>query len=412
MLSLREKMFKAGYILEEEGKQEKLLNIFYSTGLKEKKSIPTMFLSGKAGAGKTFMAESFASAIGAKSLFVQCYPGMTSDSFYIAPNIEGILRNDSMNAVKKGMLVRALEATTDGDVVVVIDELDKARAEVDAFLLDFIQNGRISTGQEIYRRSNGNIWLFITSNQDRELSAALTNRVRKLEVIMKKEQFLSILNLPENHYLGMVFEKDPEFSIRQAKSYLNDLECAGESKEDFDMDLLQQYLSTEIEVDSLEDFETLNKEDLVLKDFELVAFHTSNLKSFSKLGMDCLKDIKCDSINGNYTITPHSEEELQVLYFAGQNIDREDPFYQFNSGYLEISKANSSEIRWFNKEDGITFGCLVISDDILLGVIKYKGRIFLRIANKEDFYSLPQIKGLENLEFKEPESEDNDYYED
>lgn len=402
MLNLREKMLKAGYVLEEE-RDEKLLNVFYAAGIKEKKSISSMLLTGKAGCGKTSMTEAFASTIGAKYLFVQCYTGMTSDSFYVAPNIEGILRNDSMNAVKKGLLVRALEATTDGDVVVVIDELDKARPEVDAFLLDFIQNGRISTGQEIFRRGSGNIWLFITSNQDRELSSALTNRIRKLEVTMNKEQFLSILNLPEDHYLGMIFEKDPDFSIRQAKSYLTDLALIGKSIEDFDMDILQQYLSTEIEVDSLEDFQSLNQEDLVLKDFELVAFHTSNLNHLSKTGIENLSDIKFDNHNNNYTITPHTEEELQILYFIGKNIDAYDPFYPFNTGYLEISKMNSSNMRWFNKENDITFGCLIVSDDLLFGVIKYKNKLFLRINNMNDFYVLPQLNGFENLEFERPQ---------
>ena len=46
----------------------KLVLLFEAAGKREKKSIPTLLLQGKSGAGKTFLAETFSKMIGAEDI--------------------------------------------------------------------------------------------------------------------------------------------------------------------------------------------------------------------------------------------------------------------------------------------------------------------------------------------------------
>ena len=55
-----------------------------------------------------------------------------------------------------------------------------------------------------------------------------------------KELFLEILGLPKEHYLGYFYDRCPDFLIRQAKQYLEDLEVLDE---DIDIDVLSQYIN-------------------------------------------------------------------------------------------------------------------------------------------------------------------------
>lgn len=90
-----------GYITEDK-KLAKIMQVFKMAGEKNKKNISAMLLEGAAGSGKTFLAETFASIIGAKLMFLQCYPGMGSEALLTEPNIPAILRSDSQNAIKEG----------------------------------------------------------------------------------------------------------------------------------------------------------------------------------------------------------------------------------------------------------------------------------------------------------------------
>ena len=220
---------------------------FEAAGKRSSKNIPAMLLEGPAGAGKTALAEAFAKVVRAKLLFLQCFPGMGSDSFIAEPNISAIISRDSQNSIKDGILVRSLKETTDGPTVVVLDELDKASPEVDSFLLDYLNSGRVSNGKDIWTKGDGQIWVFITSNKERQLSDALVNRTRKVYVPRpSKELFLDILGIDKTKEeirkgWEMIYNKFPDFSIRQAKSYLEDLKELG--IEGHDSDVLSQYIS-------------------------------------------------------------------------------------------------------------------------------------------------------------------------
>jgi len=236
----------------------KIILLFEEAGKRDKKSIPTLLLQGKSGAGKTFLAETFSQMIGANEKFVQCFPRMGTENFQYDVNIEGVMKQDTENSIKSGILLQALQQSQKSPVVLVIDELDKARPEVDSFLLDFLENGRLTTGTDTYVKGKFPIYTFITSNDKREIDDALVNRSKKVEVPRpEKEVFLEILRLPSNHYLGYIYDKCPNFSIRQARQYIEDLEVLGT---EIDEQALSQYINLdELNVMSLADLQRLGE---------------------------------------------------------------------------------------------------------------------------------------------------------
>ena len=107
--------------------------------------------------------------IDADEKFVQCFPRMGTENFQYDVNIEGVMKQDADSSIKAGILLQALQQSQRGPVVLVIDELDKARPEVDSFLLDFLENGRLTTGTDTYEKGEFPIYTFITSNDKREI---------------------------------------------------------------------------------------------------------------------------------------------------------------------------------------------------------------------------------------------------
>lgn len=93
-------------------KTQKIINVFENIGRKNSSNIPTLLLTGDSGTGKTYLAECFAKAIGAKLLMVQCYPGMTADNFIAEPNIAAIIKKDSQNAIKDGLTMMTMTIDT------------------------------------------------------------------------------------------------------------------------------------------------------------------------------------------------------------------------------------------------------------------------------------------------------------
>ena len=255
---IQKKLKEHGYFASKD--LAKLVLLFNEAGKRNRKSIPTLLLQGKSGAGKTFLAETFAKMIGADEKFVQCFPRMGTENFQYDVNIEGVIKQDPERSLKEGVLLQALNSSKEGPVVLVIDELDKARPEVDSFLLDFLENGRLTTGTDTYLKGEHSIYTFITSNDKREIDDALLNRSKRVEVPRpEKELFLEILGLPKEHYLGYVYDKCPDFSIRQARQYLEDLEVLGE---EIDEQALSQYINLgELEITTLEDLQKMREID-------------------------------------------------------------------------------------------------------------------------------------------------------
>lgn len=361
------KLKELGYFSNEN--LSKLVYLFEEAGKRNNKNIPTLLLKGKSGAGKTFLAETFSKMINADEKFVQCFPRMGTENFQYDVDIESVMKQNPDKAIKPGILLQALEKSKEKTVVLVIDELDKTRPDVDSFLLDFLENGRLTTGTDTYIKGEYPIYTFITSNDKREIDDALLNRSKIVEVDRPdKELFLEILGLPKEHYLGYFYDRCPDFSIRQAKQYLEDLEVLDE---DIDIDVLSQYVSLDKnETLSMYDMNYISElENKGLK-VEMPELHNmkieideGNNKKFFKIAKRHKNlGIKFESYDENrYRIYIDNIKQLKELRPI---LDNDDYF----SGWIEDSAdMEKDNIIWADNIDnktGTKFGLELINDEI------------------------------------------------
>jgi len=138
------------------------------------------FLTGPAGSGKTFLAEALARIDNRRTFFFQAFPGCRKEELYqtILPDAD----QPSGFRTQAGVLPLAAEASLKADTTLILDEWDKTHPSTDAFLLDFLQNGRISVpGSEIVADQK-RLSVFITLNDERELSEPLLRRLPLIEL--------------------------------------------------------------------------------------------------------------------------------------------------------------------------------------------------------------------------------------
>jgi len=361
------KLKELGYFSNEN--LSKLVYLFEEAGKRNNKNIPTLLLKGKSGAGKTFLAETFSKMINADEKFVQCFPRMGTENFQYDVDIESVMKQNPDKAIKPGILLQALEKSKEKPVVLVIDELDKTRPDVDSFLLDFLENGRLTTGTDTYIKGEYPIYTFITSNDKREIDDALLNRSKIVEVDRPdKELFLEILGLPKEHYLGYFYDRCPDFSIRQAKQYLEDLEVLDE---DIDIDVLSQYVSLDknetLSMYDMNYISELENKGVKIEVPELynmkIEIDEGNNKKFFKIAKRHKNlGIKFESYDENrYRIYIDNIKQLKELRPI---LDNDDYF----SGWIEDSvDMEMDNIIWADNIDnktGTKFGLELINDEI------------------------------------------------
>jgi len=409
---------KLGYFASQD--LSKLVLLFEAAGKKESKSIPTLLLQGKSGAGKTFLAETFAKKIGAEEKFVQCFPRMGTENFQYDVNIEGVMKQDADKSIKDGILLQALQQSKTSPVVLIIDELDKARPEVDSFLLDFLENGRLTTGTDTYERGEFPIYTFITSNDKREIDEALLNRSKRVEVPRPdKNLFLEILGLPENHYLGYIYDKCPNFSIRQAKQYLDDLEVL---ETEIDEDALSQYINLDdLDVMSLADIQHLSEmEDggleFELPDLEKCEINLSRINSdVVSIWADLLKNsdenFEFESKENEYS----NKEEMYVVIKDTEQLKLLKEYglddVEYSGWFLhELENDSDSEkIIWANNKNqksGTRFG-IKIDGDKMFRIAMNRGMTFVYLDSRE--HTLEQFLGDTESEIEQEYETDQDY---
>jgi MoxR-like ATPase len=147
-----------------------------------------VLLEGEAGVGKTEAAKALAAALGADLIRLQCYEGLdVSHAVYewnyprqllhIRAAQEGTVSEDELFG--REFLIRRplLEAIdTDEQVVLLIDEVDRADEEFEAFLLEVLSDFQITIPELGTIRARRKPAVVLTSNRTRELHDALKRR--------------------------------------------------------------------------------------------------------------------------------------------------------------------------------------------------------------------------------------------
>jgi MoxR-like ATPase len=184
--------------------------------------VSSMLIFGEPGAGKTSFAKYVAKELNTHFIFGPCYDGMGADKMVYdwdlgtladAMTTEGV---SGREALKDGYLMQALKKSNEQKVLLLIDEIDKAKPSVDTFLLSYLQECMLNDPiAGVIHGKKENLFIIFTSNKRRDLEDALDRRftmIREFTFPEKNEliqQVKMMINIPYNetkfHFLIDLF---------------------------------------------------------------------------------------------------------------------------------------------------------------------------------------------------------------
>ncbi|MGD9538218.1 MAG: AAA family ATPase [Alphaproteobacteria bacterium] len=154
-----------------------------------------LFLEGEPGVGKTEIAKALAALLGRPLIRLQCYEGLDvstavyewdyarqmlairlAEAMGEADEARAEERIFSRKYLLKRPLLEAVEPSGTEPVVLLIDELDRADEEFEAFLLEFLSEFQISVPEIGTIKAARPPVVIITSNRTREIHDALKRR--------------------------------------------------------------------------------------------------------------------------------------------------------------------------------------------------------------------------------------------
>lgn len=154
-----------------------------------------LLLEGEAGVGKTEIAKVLSSALGAQLIRLQCYEGLDASSAIYEwdyPRQMLYLRSLEASAglgsdevrqdlfgeqfLLKRPLLQAIDAAHTQSPVLLIDEVDRADQELEAFLLELLSDFQVTVPELGTIRAEHVPIVILTSNRTREIHDALKRR--------------------------------------------------------------------------------------------------------------------------------------------------------------------------------------------------------------------------------------------
>ena len=156
-----------------------------------------LLIEGAAGVGKTQVAKVMASLLDRDLVRLQCYEGLDESKALYEWNYQKQLLAIQVNMGSKGaeeltkslfcdeyLLERPLlqSIRSENEVVLLIDEIDKADEEFEAFLLELLSEMQVSIPEIGTVKSRTQPFVVLTSNRSRPLSDALRRRCAYLYI--------------------------------------------------------------------------------------------------------------------------------------------------------------------------------------------------------------------------------------
>jgi len=153
-----------------------------------------LLLEGEAGVGKTEIAKVLAKVLNAKLIRLQCYEGLDANTALYEWNypkqmlrikLEEVQRGDkkaveteifNQDYLLKRPLLEAIISEEENPPVLLIDEIDRADVEFEAFLLEVLSDFQITIPEIGTVQAKQRPYVFLTSNRTREIHDALKRR--------------------------------------------------------------------------------------------------------------------------------------------------------------------------------------------------------------------------------------------
>jgi len=153
-----------------------------------------LLLEGEAGVGKTEIAKVLSKVLGAKLIRLQCYEGLDANTALYEWNypkqmlrikLEEVEHGDreaveteifTQNYLIKRPLLEAIQSDGTAPPVLLIDEIDRADMEFEAFLLEVLSDFQITIPEIGTISAKHRPYVFLTSNRTREIHDALKRR--------------------------------------------------------------------------------------------------------------------------------------------------------------------------------------------------------------------------------------------
>ena len=204
--SIKERMEQYGYFAEDELIWQTYINIQnLITNGQVGQDIHAICLEGPPGAGKTEYAKIYRKILkdfvqdDVELIDYQCDSTTGKSDLYEEIRVAAAIAGNPDEVIIAGKLVEAIDSVNAGKkVILFLDEYDKAREETDAFLLKFLQEGKVNTTQrgnvEIRPKNMQNLQVLLCKNQMREeLSGPLERRLKILRLKeMRPEVFFKV----------------------------------------------------------------------------------------------------------------------------------------------------------------------------------------------------------------------------
>lgn len=351
-------------------------------------------------------------------MYYQCVPTTTSEQLYADINVSAVVKRDSEKSITPGILVKAIEnANNDIKTVCVIDEIDKARDEVDSYFLSFLQSGAITTSEygtlQIDKEKMKNLTVVVCKNRWRELDGSLLRRLRRIELeepsVNMVDKILSsqevkydrgIRNFAIKLYASMLEHKDNYSrlpSIQEIITALNDdtrlkeLECTSSDR----ISNIVSWFSN-----NPEDKETLIEEIKQAFDYDL---DSDNSMDDSKIPFLSLDEEEINKLIEEEFANQNSEQDSydSILErfvsksdkdFLPENIDltkiKTIGYLKFDGKQYDIPQTDGSQLKTFFKylqnetNPNSNVAILNTNEDNFIGAVFVDDSIFLISGNE------------------------------